>query len=66
MEDFACLARAGDLDALFAIADMQSKADRIAYKWLCAARDFGHEDADDMIQDVMEVTSMRTTIAASK
>jgi len=56
----AQLARAGNLKALYAIADLKRSAnDRDAYKWLCAAADFGHEDADDYISDVLEVTTMR-------
>jgi hypothetical protein len=35
----ADLAREGDLDTLYALAD------RDAYKWLCAAVDFGHDAA---------------------
>jgi hypothetical protein len=58
---YSALARAGKLDALFGLMDLDSSTnnDRNAYKWLTAASDFGHEDADDMIGDVMEVSSMR-------
>lgn len=57
----AQLARVGDLDALFALADCQASSsnDRAAYKWLNAARDFGHRRANAVIGDVLEVTSMR-------
>lgn len=57
----ASLARAGKLDALFAMIDQDpaSKNDRNAYKWLWAACDFGHEEAEDLISDVLEVSSMR-------
>lgn len=50
----AALARRGRLRALAALENA-----RDAYKWLCAARDFGHEEADDYVSDVLEVTSLR-------
>src|SRR5687768_10371421 len=50
----AALARMGELDALFAMPNARS-----AYKWLWAASDYGHDEADDLIGDVLEVTSMR-------
>jgi TPR repeat protein len=55
------LARNGDVEALFALMDLDSSTDkdRIAYKWLCAASDFGHEEADDYIDDLLEVSSLR-------
>ena len=54
------LARDGDLDALYEQMDLktESNADRDVYKWLCCAADFGH-DADDLIGDVLEVSSLR-------
>src|SRR5450432_693698 len=51
------LARDGDLDAIFALT--KQNRDREAYKWLCAAHDCGHDDADEICGDVLEVTSMR-------
>jgi len=59
--ELATLARKGNLDALFGLMDLDSSSpnDRDAYKWLCAAADFGHEEANDLIDDVMEVSSMR-------
>jgi len=58
---YAELARTGNLDALFALMDTESasKNDRTAYKWLAAASDFGHDEAENMIGDVMEVSSLR-------
>jgi hypothetical protein len=57
----AKLARDGDLQALFALCDgrAESDRDRLAYKWLCVAADFGHDDADNLIGDLMEATSLR-------
>ncbi len=59
--DYATLAREGDLDALFGLMDVDSKTtnDRLAYKWLCVASDFGHGDAAALIDDVLEVSSLR-------
>ena len=61
MTDFAAWAAAGDLEALAAIADgdAASKADRVAYKWLAAAADFGHDEAEDLIEDLLETSSLR-------
>lgn len=58
----AALAVKGDVDALFAIADLDvdSDHDRLAYKWLSAASDLGHaKKANPLIEDVLEVTSLR-------
>ncbi len=55
------LARAGDFDALFALVDAHPSGDPdvVAYLWLNVASDFGHADADDLIDDAMETTSLR-------
>ena len=45
-----------DEDAVAAATD---DADRLAYKWMCAASDFGHEEADEHLGDLLEVTSLR-------
>jgi hypothetical protein len=52
---------AGNVDALFAMMDLDSSsdADRQAYKWLCVASDFGHREADLRVSDVLEVSSLR-------
>ena len=59
-QSFVELARKGDLAAICDLMDLDSSssADRDVYKWLCAAEDFGH-DADDAIEDVLEVSSLR-------
>lgn len=59
--DYAALARTGDLDSLFGLMDLDARTtnDRLAYKWLCAASDFGHEAAEDRIAEVLEVSSLR-------
>jgi len=59
--DYAALARAGHLDAIWELVDcnVASQNDRDAYKWLCLAKDFGHEEAGELIGDVLEVSSMR-------
>jgi TPR repeat protein len=41
------------------MADIKGSSARIAYKWLCAAADFGHEEADELIGDLFEVSSLR-------
>lgn len=33
--------------------------DTTAYKWLSVASDFGHEEADDVIDDLLESSSLR-------
>lgn len=50
----ATLARKGQLEKL---ARLEPARD--AYKWLCAAGDFGHEEFEDFIADVRETTSLR-------
>jgi hypothetical protein len=54
------LAREGKLKTIFAQIDLESdsRGDRNVYKWLCYAADLGH-DSDDLIQDVLEVGSLR-------
>jgi hypothetical protein len=58
---FAKLARDGDLDALVdAVRGTPGRdVDRRVFRWLCVAADFGHEDADDLISDLLEHTSLR-------
>jgi hypothetical protein len=51
------LARAGDLDALIELAYADGEGDDEvaagnAYKWLAVASDFGHGEADDLIDDL--------------
>lgn len=60
-KECVALARAGKVEALFALCDLDSSTsnDRDAYKWLNAAFDFGHKKAAERIDDVMEVSSMR-------
>jgi hypothetical protein len=55
------LAREGDLEPLLHLCDIDGdgEGDILAYKWLNVASDFGHVEADDMIDDVMEVSSLR-------
>jgi hypothetical protein len=55
------LAREGDLEPLLHLCDIDGdgEGDILAYKWLNVASDFGHAGADDMIDDVMEVSSLR-------
>jgi hypothetical protein len=54
-------ARRGDLDAIFELMDQDGAEDndRLAYKWLCAAADFGHEEADERLGDLLETSSLR-------
>ncbi|MFC4040463.1 hypothetical protein ACFO1B_18680 [Dactylosporangium siamense] len=53
------LARAGDLEPILHLCDLDGHGDLLAYKWLTVAADFGHDDADDLIDDVLQVTSLR-------
>jgi TPR repeat protein len=60
-EHLVKLAQAGDLDALLARMEDVPEEDRdeAAYKWLNVAVDFGHGDADELIADLMEGSSLR-------
>ena len=51
----AC-ARSGDLDGLLELVgeDPDWEPEALAYKWLNVASDFGHDEADDMIDSVVE------------
>jgi hypothetical protein len=51
-------ARAGDLEAVMNLAvrdddDDGFESSASAYKWLAVAADFGHDEADDMIDDLL-------------
>jgi len=48
------LAQVGDLDELLNLVDISvDDADYLAYKWLTAASDFGHDDADELVDAVL-------------
>jgi hypothetical protein len=57
------LARAGDLDALLDsldLADVEAdRLDELLYKLASVAADFGHTEADDLIEDLLNATSLR-------
>jgi hypothetical protein len=57
----AALAMRGDINVLFGLMDgvVESERDALAYKWLSVASDFGHSDADDMMDDMQETSSLR-------
>ncbi len=48
----AKLAKAGELEELMELAD-GDEGDAEAYKWLSVAVDFGHEDAEALIEDLL-------------
>ncbi len=50
----ASLARRGRMKALMSLENP-----RDAYKWLCAAGDFGHDEADEYVSDLLEGTALR-------
>ena len=50
----ATLALEGKLEELSALENP-----RDAYKWLCAAGDFGHEGTEDAVDDLLETSSLR-------
>jgi hypothetical protein len=60
-EHLAALAMRGDINVLFGLMDgvAESERDALAYKWLSVASDFGHTDADDMMDDLQEASSLR-------
>jgi hypothetical protein len=57
--DFSARAQSGDLEWLGEFVDLVDAADdgeeavALAYKWLCIAADHGHDEADDMIEDLL-------------
>lgn len=55
------MAMAGNVEGLLELADGDAKGHRdgVAYKWLCAASDFGHDAADELIDDLLETSSLR-------
>lgn len=55
--DYAKLARKGEVEILAALADKTLANDRLAYKWLCVAGDFGNEDAEGMADEILETSS---------
>jgi len=63
--DFLALAKKGELEALLALAyadvdvDATEEADALAFKWLTVSLDFGHAEAEDMIADLYESSSLR-------
>lgn len=59
--EHARLALAGDLEGLRVSLNQitTDDKDRIIYKWLCVASDFGHEEAEELIADLLEHTSLR-------
>ncbi|WP_412543228.1 hypothetical protein R8Z50_12370 [Longispora sp. K20-0274] len=61
MTDYVDMARRGDLDALARLSDgdPDGDGDLLAYRWLNVARDFGHPAADELIDDLLEVSSLR-------
>lgn len=50
-------AKAGDLDTLMDLADGED-GDGEAYKWLQVALDFGHDEASDLIADLLNSPSL--------
>lgn len=61
VQHLLALAREGDVEPLLHLCDIDGdgEGDILAYKWLTVASDFGHADADDLIDDVLEVSSLR-------
>src|SRR5207245_2364187 len=57
----AQLAMRGDLDVLLRLVygAAQHDPEVIAYKWLAVASDFGYGNADDMLGDLVESSSLR-------
>ncbi len=63
--ELLALAKKGELEALLELAyadvdeEATEEADALAFKWLTIALDFGHTDAEDMIADLYESSSLR-------
>ena len=57
----AAVAMAGDLPKLMGLMNNipEDDRDQTAYKWLAVASDFGNEDAEDVMGDLLEATSLR-------
>lgn len=62
--DFFLSARNGDFDRLGELVDLADAAgedqepDALAYKWLCIAGDHGHDEADAMIEDLLNASML--------
>ncbi len=58
---YARWAKEGDIDSLLGLAtyDGRDDGDGLALKWLLAAVDFGHAQADEAIDDLLEASSLR-------
>jgi hypothetical protein len=61
VQDLVVLARAGDLQPILHLCgvDDDGEGDILAYKWLNVASDFGHAEADDLVDDLLERSSLR-------
>lgn len=55
----AGLARAGKSNELMQLVRDDSSNDRVVYKWLTAAYDFGHKTVKADINDLLEVSDLR-------
>jgi hypothetical protein len=55
------LAKAGDFDGLFRAVEPldEEERDDAAYKWLAIASDFGHSEADEYMDGMLEGSSLR-------
>jgi len=60
-EQLARMAIAGDVEGLFGLMDGEAENDRdgLVYKWLVVASDFGHDNADEYIDGLLEASSLR-------
>lgn len=61
-QEYVQLARDGELEAVSGLLDSGGKdedLDELAYKLFWVASDFGHEEAEDLIDDLLEASSLR-------
>ncbi len=58
--DYAKIAKKGELEPLRALASdgNDAAAARLAYKWLTVAVDFGHEDAEDEAEEMLDAKAI--------
>lgn len=57
----AALAKKGDVDSILQLANSNTEVehDRLTYKWLLLAKDFGHANADDAMSEFLEFSTLR-------
>lgn len=61
-EKFLQHAKEGNIEEIMTLVEEEEdegERDMLAYQWLSIAADFGHEEAEEIIEQLMEVASLR-------